>query len=380
LTYPHNLQYNHVSCFAARIKGETMKNKKNIVIGLVGIIVLAAILLLASGKKAKAQAKPSAPVLNFYGNVDAGVQSYDNGTETLIRAGEGGLSTSRLGFRGNSPDLGGIQFNFNLEGALKPQTGTLGSTTTTGQVFTREAWVGVSGSAGEVRLGTTDMSNAGEIDTLSWQFGNFTNFPVNGTAVEIGTDASNVIKYVSPVLNGLQLQAGYAGNSTSATTDAKSDITSGSVTYSAGAAKIGVGYATKKAATSVGETDAKSIGGSYDFGKVAVGAAYIYGDNSTTSTVKSTANVYSVRVPLDNNGLAAHAVYAMAKDGAQTTANEGTGYTLGLTKTFAPGASVYAAYSRVDNDANSTMYLNGMTAPSAGKDPSLVTVGINYAF
>ena len=357
-----------------------MKNKKNIVIGLVAIIVLAAVIFFASGKKAKAQAKPFAPVLNFYGNVDAGVQSYDNGTDSLIRAGDGGLSTSRLGFRGNSPDLGGIQFNFNLEGALKPNTGTLGSTTTTGQVFAREAWVGVSGNAGEVRLGTTDMSLASEMDTLTWQFGNFSFFPVNGTAIEIGADASNVIKYISPVFNGLQLQAGYAGNSTSATTDAKSDITSGSVTYSAGAAKLGVGYATKKATTAVGETDAKSIGGSYDFGKFSVGAAYIYGDNSTTSTVKSTANVYSVRVPLDNNGLAAHAVYAMTKDGAQTTANEGTGYTLGVTKTFAPGANVYAAYSRVDNDANSTMYMNGMTAPSASKDPGLMTVGINYAF
>jgi len=357
-----------------------MKNKKNIVIGLAVIIILAVVALFASGKKAKAQTKTTAPVLNFYGNVDAGVQSYDNGTDSLIRAGDGGLSTSRLGFRGNSPDLGGIQFNFNLEGALKPNTGTLGSTTTTGQVFAREAWVGVSGNAGEVRLGTTDMSLASEIDTLTWQFGNFSFFPVNGTAIEIGADASNVIRYISPLFNGLQLQAGYAGNSTSATTDAKSDITSGSVTYSAGAAKLGVGYATKKATTAVGETDAKSIGGSYDFGKFSVGAAYIYGDNSTTSTVKSTANVYSVRVPLDNNGLAAHAVYAMTKDGAQTTANEGTGYTLGVTKTFAPGANVYAAYSRVDNDANSTMYMNGMTAPSASKDPGLMTVGINYAF
>ena len=51
-----------------------MKNKKNIVIGLAVIIVLAAVIFFASGKKAKAQAKPSAPVLNFYGNVDAGVQ------------------------------------------------------------------------------------------------------------------------------------------------------------------------------------------------------------------------------------------------------------------------------------------------------------------
>jgi predicted porin len=143
---------------------------------------------------------------------------------------------------------------------------------------------------------------------------------------------------------------------------------------------LGVGYATKQATTSVGETDAKSIGGSYDFGAFSLGAAYVYGDNSATSDVKSTANVFSARIPLDKNGLVAHAVYAMAKDGAQTTANEGTGYTLGVTKTFAPGASIYAAYSAVTNDANSTMYLNGMTAPTAGKDPSLATVGINYAF
>ena len=71
-----------------------MKNKKNIVIGLAVIVILAVVALFASGKKAKAQAKPTTPVLNFYGNVDAGVQSYDSGVDTLIRASEGGLSTS----------------------------------------------------------------------------------------------------------------------------------------------------------------------------------------------------------------------------------------------------------------------------------------------
>ena len=354
------------------IKKEKTKMKKTTILALLASTMIAS----AAG----AQTKTTAPVLNFYGNVDAAVQSYDNGTDSLIRAGDGGLSTSRLGFRGNSPDLGGIQFNFNLEGGLKANTGTLGSTTNTGQVFAREAWVGASGSAGEIRLGTTDLSGASEMDTLAFQFGNFTNFPTNGTAIEIGADASNAIRYISPSFSGLTAQAGYTSNSSTATTDAKANITSGSVTYVAGPAKLGVGYAGKKATTSVGEIDAKSIGGSYDFGKFVVGAAYIYGDNSTTSTVKSTANIYSVRVPLDNKGLAAHAVYAQAKDGAQTTANQGTGYTLGLTKTFAPGASVYAAHSRVDNDANSTMYLSGMTAPSAGRDPSLTTVGINYAF
>ena len=42
-----------------------MKNKENIAIVVAGVIILAAIVLFASGNKAKAQTK-SAPVLNFY--------------------------------------------------------------------------------------------------------------------------------------------------------------------------------------------------------------------------------------------------------------------------------------------------------------------------
>jgi len=352
-----------------------MKNKKTLALGVLAIAAIVLSVIFVS----TAKAQKSDPVIKFSGNIDAGIQKYDSGTENLIRASESALSSSRLTLKGNSPDLEGMQFNFMLEGGLKPQSGTMGSSTNTGQIFAREAWVGVSGNAGEIRLGTTDVSLASEIDLLTWQFGNFSFFPVNGTAIELGADASNVIRYISPVFNGLQLQAGSAVNSSSATTDTEADIRSGSVTYLSGAAKIGVGYATKKATTSVGEIDAKSIGGAYDFGRVSVGAAYIYGDNSTTSTVRSTAGVYSVKVPLEN-GLSAHGVYATTKNDNQSTANEGRGYTLGLSKQLAPSATVYAAYSRVDNDANSTMYLFGMGATSAGKDPSLATVGINYAF
>ena len=342
------------------------------------ILALLASTMIASS--AGAQTTVTIPSMTIYGNIDAAVQKYDAGSNSLMRASDGNFTPSRLGFKGSSPDLGGLKLNYQLEAGLRANSGTMGSTTTTGQAFTREAWVGISGSAGEVRLGTMDISDAGEIDTLAFQFGSFSNIPVNGAALELGTDASNVAKYISPVFSGIQLQAGYAGNSNGATTDANSDTRSGSLTYSVGNAKFGAGYAAKEAATSVGETDAKSLGAAYDFGAFSVGTAYVFGDNSTTADVKSTANVFSVKVPLDKNGLAVHGVYAMSKDGAQTTANQGTGYTVGMTKTFAPGALVYAGYSKVTNEANSTMFLTNMTQPAAGKDPSLMTVGINYAF
>ena len=368
----------------ARIKGETMKNKKNIVIGLAVIIVLSAIILFASGKKAKAEEiKVSGPqgTLGFYGQIDAGIERYNTGTTTLNRAGEGLLGASRLGFTGNSKDLGGFNFNFDLEGALKPQTGTLGSTSTTGSVFTREAWVGLNGTAGQVKVGTThDLSAASDIDTLTTTFGNFNNFPVNGTALELGVDVNNAVKYQTPNFNGFQAQVGYAGQSSSATTNVKGNVESLSLTYDNSKLKVGAGYAKKDATTSNGELSAKTVGAAYNFGVAQVGAAYIYGDNSTTGKVNSNAAVYSVAVPLDSKGLVAHGAYSTSKDATQATDNTGKGYTLGLTKEFAPGASLYAAYSWVSNDKNSAMYLNGMSAPTAGNDPKLATVGINYAF
>ena len=340
------------------------------------ILALLASTMIASS----AGAQTTAPSVSIYGRLDAGAQSFDTGSETVIRAGESGLLPSILGFKGKSQDLGGVQFNFQLEGGLKPNTAQMGSSTTTGAIFAREAWVGISGSAGEVRFGTTDLSDAAEMDTIARQFGKFGNHAVNGSAIEIGDDVNNVMKYMSPTIGGLQAQLGYSGNSSSATTDTTSAIKSGSLTYTNGPLKTGVGYAAKDGATEVAKTDAKSIGGLYNFGAASVGAAYIYGDNSTTGTVKSTANVYSVKVPLDKNGLAAYGLYTTTKDGAQTTANEGQGYTLGLTKELAPGAVLYGAYSWVNNEANSAMYTNVMSAPAAGKDPSLFTVGINYAF
>lgn len=361
-----------------------MKNKKNIVIGLAVIIVLSAIILFASGKKAKAEEiKVSGPqgTLGFYGQIDAGIERYNTGTTTLNRAGEGLLGASRLGFTGNSKDLGGFNFNFDLEGALKPQTGTLGSTSTTGSVFTREAWVGLNGTAGQVKVGTThDLSAASDIDTLTTTFGNFNNFPVNGTALELGVDVNNAVKYQTPNFNGFQAQVGYAGQSSSATTNVKGNVESLSLTYDNSKLKVGAGYAKKDATTSNGELSAKTVGAAYNFGVAQVGAAYIYGDNSTTGKVNSNAAVYSVAVPLDSKGLVAHGAYSTSKDATQATDNTGKGYTLGLTKEFAPGASLYAAYSWVSNDKNSAMYLNGMSAPTAGNDPKLATVGINYAF
>lgn len=319
--------------------------------------------------------------VSVYGVVDAGIQSYKDGSTRVTRAADNLLATSRLGFKG-SEDLGsGFKANFQLEGQLNPSSGSIGSTTVaTNEIFNREAWLGLSHTTfGEVRLGRTDMTMTGEMDSMVWQAGNFALMPVNGTSVELGSDQKNVIKYISPRIAGFSAQVARASDAVGATSHAGTTQNAVSVDYAAGNFKAGLGRQVNDGAGAA-RKDSTSFGVGYDFGVVAVGAAYARGDNSTTADVTSDAGVLSAKVPL-SHGLNAHAVYSFTKNGAQATDNRGRGYTLALTKDYSKRTTVYAAYTAVTNQANSSMTMVGATAPSAaGVDTAGLSVGIKHSF
>lgn len=328
--------------------------------------------LLASATAASAQ-------VAVYGIVDTAVQNYDGGASKLTRANDNLLATSRLGFKGEENLGGGLRAVFTLEGKLTPSTGTFGSTTTN-QVFDREATVGLAGGFGEIRVGRQDVSYAQDIDTGLSQAGNFGNFAVNGTDFQLGADQSSVIKYTTPAFAGFTAQVGRATNAAGTTTDANADQTSYHVKFEQGAFKAHVGYQKTDAATAVAERDFTAYGVSYDLGVAAVSYVYGEGDVSTTGTVKSKGHVASVKVPLAN-GFAAHGVYAIAKDGAQAADGQGKGYTVALTKALSKRTTVYGAYTAVDNEASSSMTMTGATAPTAaGLDTKAITVGVNHSF
>ncbi|MDB5914788.1 MAG: porin Gram-negative type, partial [Ramlibacter sp.] len=102
--------------------------------------------------------------VTLFGVVDLGVQHFhSDGVGSQNTLGNGGLSTSRLGFRGIE-DLGdGLKAGFWLEGSLNPDVGTGRATNTNNQVsgatvaggfqFDRNAYVSLGGRWGEVRLG-----------------------------------------------------------------------------------------------------------------------------------------------------------------------------------------------------------------------------------
>lgn len=322
----------------------------------------------------------SAQNVSVYGFIDQGFQQYDAGDQKISRMQDSLYQTSRLGFKATE-DLGaGLKANMQLEGAVSASSGTLGSTSTTGNTFNREAYVGLSGNFGEVRLGTTDLSLASEMDSLVNRAGNFGLHAVPRTSVEGGADQKNVIRYISPEVAGFGLQIGGTNNGSGTTSDAGGEQQAVSLTFKKGALTAGAGY-YQASGSGVAKKDSKTAALGYDFGVVFVGASYAEADNSTTADVKSTVSELRATMPLAN-GVKAHAIYAVGEDGSQASANKGTGYTLALTKDLSKRTSLYAAYTSVTNEANSAMYMNYQTTTPGtdGLDPKAISIGIAHQF
>lgn len=103
---------------------------------------LIALAVLAASGAAMAQSSVS-----IYGIVDAVIHKDKNADAALT---DGGVDSSRIGFKGTEDLGGGLKANFVLEQGLNIDTGAAANA---GQAFSRETSVGFSGSFGAVKLG-----------------------------------------------------------------------------------------------------------------------------------------------------------------------------------------------------------------------------------
>jgi predicted porin len=144
-------------------------------------------------------------VLN--GSIDQSLEYYDpdiNGVDSDFRVTNGVWSGSRFAISGTEELGGGLKGIFNIEHRLDPDTGTV----TTGKFWHGQAWVGLQGGFGAIRMGRqyTPMFRAlapGDVTGYSWY-----NNPVGlaGTIIRFDNDLS----YQSPSLGGFTLHAAWA--------------------------------------------------------------------------------------------------------------------------------------------------------------------------
>jgi predicted porin len=141
------------------------------------------------------------------------------------------------------------------------------------------------------------------------------------------------------------------------------------------------GVHRQQATAAAGSRSFNAVGASYDFGIMHVGVSHTAGDVNNDTGKKNKVTQASVAVPVTPT-VNLYALYSVTENGAYTTANQGKGYTLGASKHLSKRTSLYAAYSAIDNQANSRMVFSrqGETPTTGGLNTSALTAGISHRF
>lgn len=353
--------------------------------------------------------------VTVYGIVDAYVgQIRADGSHTQTVVNSGGLSTSRLGFKG-SEDLGnGLKALFTLEYALAAdQNATIGGmgaggTNAYSGTYARQQYVGLAGNFGTLTLGRQQSigfnwdvkyevlggSHFGALGTL--QCGSNTRMMIGGLCGE--NRMNNSIAYVSPSFSGFTLAANYTQivEETAANSAAKNAARAYvlGANYENGPVAVGLVYDRRNSdVVNTSFTDPKqstdlAIGGSYDFKVAMLKATYqTHKLNETSALVGANPNAgdkdkawsLGTSVPVTAAGKV-HVAYARLTNNSR--ADDAKVYALAYTHDLSKRTTVYGAYQHSDNDGTST----GVKAfPSvgtldAGGASSMYGVGVRHMF
>ncbi|WP_290870919.1 porin [Aquabacterium sp.] len=357
--------------------------------------------LLALAAVAASSAAFAQSSVTLYGIADVSVESV-KGASTVSRVTSGNLSTSRLGFKGVE-DLGeGLKAIFQLESGISVDTGAANTT----RFFDRNAYVGLTGGFGTVRLGRDDsligLVAAGPLATVS-TYDELRLLPTR--AADSYRRADNSITYVAPTfVPGLTVAAQYStaaigSSSTTTGTETANDSfgkTYGlSANYVAGPLSAGVGYLNVKDAvssTTVSEkANAALVYGAYDFG-VAKVTAYYDAETSPALKASSTAVLTSansrrltvlgakVAVPVSSQFTVIGGAATARNVNGSTAGNDNAQvFTLRGIYSLSKRTSVYALFTNVNNDTNTNLAVGGVTGANDQTSRG-IAAGIRHAF
>ena len=348
---------------------------------------LFALAIVSAASAASAQSS-----LTLYGVVDASVESVKAG-DTVTRVSSDNLAFSRFGLKGTEDLGGGLKANFVLESPVGVDTGTGGKSG--GSFWDLQAWVGIGGGFGELRLGRTDSSIgvlAGNSNILGAQ--SYDDFKAAKTlAADKYRRVDNSITYVLPKLvNGLSAQVQYsaaAGASGASTTvsgvgmenanDKTGRLYGLNVQYAAGAFGAGAAYLEAKANNAGAKEKSALAYLSYDF--TAAKVTGYYNRNASGVGLTGARELFGARldVPL-GNAFAMQASVSRARDWNDVRNDaDATIVALKGIYSLSKRTAVYALATTVSNDDNSAIAVGGLPGV-AGERSSGLAVGMSHKF
>jgi predicted porin len=171
--------------------------------------------LVGFGSNVRAQSS-----VTLFGLIDAGFGYTNTNAGSRYAMMNGNINGDRWGLRGREDLGGGLAAIFQIESGFNVGTGALGQG---GREFGRQAWVGLSSETfGTAKFGRqydaiVDMVQA---QTFEGVFGSVATTPGDVDNNDNSARISNVLKYVSPIYGGLQVEGMYALNGVAGSTGA----------------------------------------------------------------------------------------------------------------------------------------------------------------
>jgi predicted porin len=335
------------------------------------LLALAALTAFAGA----AQAQSS---VTLFGIMDVNARRIDNANAGTIKSlSTDGASSSRLGFRGVEDLGGGLRAVFWLEGAFGADSGcggpSLGPSACAAATWQRQAYVGLQGKFGEVRMGrdyTPTFLNV--LAYEPWGYvgvASMANARLGGGFSPATTTvrASNSIRYALPAIGGLfgnvmvAAGEGATGNK----------YVGAQLGYAAGPFRAsGAVGKTYKTGTMFGDLKSVSFGGSYNLGFMTIMGVYEKSDYRASSAVKNEQKMATlgVNVPLGAGVLKA----SYAKFGGSNNRFRDTQIGLGYQYNLSKRTTVYTHFGRIANEGNAA---NGATFTASGSGPAGIRGG-----
>ena len=310
--------------------------------------------------------------VTIYGVVDEGLTRQDNGVEIVNRMDSGNQSTDRLGFKGNEDLGGGLSAQFLLEQGFLGDTGAVADATR--GAFNRQAYLGLTGAFGQVRLGRQKtvmydsltaidpfgIANKGGIDRL---------FMKNTGGA---SRSDNTVAYFTPNISGFTGQATYAfGEQTTATSGIKGGRQYGaSLNYAAGPLFVTADYLNVNDAAAANRAKSTLLGATYDFGIVKAHGAF--GLEKGVATVDNRDYMLGATVPF---GASAVQLDYIKKQDRSAADNQGAKqYAVGYTYALSKRTNFYSTYTHTQQDAGAA-YVG-----VAGQTDKVLNAGIRHTF
>lgn len=238
------------------------------------------------------------------GVIDTGLMSVSHvgdGTQSRLSAADSILGVSNVGFRGKE-DLGnGLNAIFNLQAGFNPSKGTQSAP---GQLFSRNAYVGLDGGFGALTLGKQWNFND------DWLVGNVLKGGFNSGAVfkfsefdAVSEIYNNTIKYVTPTVGGLQGGLMYSVGEVAGNTSAGS-VYNIAVQYTQAPFFFAASYDHEKDAGNTGNVyKLTTLGGSYAFGPARARLGYANSNIGGPGTFQSIGSLTARKANVFEAGL-----------------------------------------------------------------------------